>query len=123
MCDTGDITKAYPEELLSIEAFTKGKIKVGDCLTVDNIDVAADLVDPALSIEVKQQDPKFFTQETTTDVEKMFPYEFLQATMKNQGQAVFDEAGNVKTKDGQPWIGWRRDSSSALNSEQDAALH
>ena len=105
MCEAGDISKAYPEELLSIEAYTKGKIKVGDWITADNIDVVVDLVDPATYLEVKQQGRKFFIQETTTDVEKMFPYEFLQATMKNQGQAVFDEVGNVKTKDGQPWIG------------------
>ena len=30
MCEAGDITKAYPEELLHIEAYTKGKVKVGD---------------------------------------------------------------------------------------------
>ena len=34
--------KAYPEELLSIEAFTKGQIKVGDWITAENIDVVVD---------------------------------------------------------------------------------
>ena len=29
---TGDISKAYPEELTNIEAFTKGRIKVGDVI-------------------------------------------------------------------------------------------
>ena len=27
-----DITKAYPDELLSIEGYTKGKVSTGDCL-------------------------------------------------------------------------------------------
>jgi hypothetical protein len=26
----GDVTKAYPEELLSLDLYTKGKIKAGD---------------------------------------------------------------------------------------------
>ena len=30
MCESGDISKAYPDELLDIEVFTKGKVKVGD---------------------------------------------------------------------------------------------
>ena len=64
-----------------------------------------DLVDPALYIEVKQQGRKFFIQKTTTDIEKMFPHEYLQATIRNQGQAIFDADGNVTTKDGKPWIG------------------
>lgn len=105
MCEAGDITKAYPEELLHIEAYTKGKVKVGDWINADNVELVKDLIDPALYLEVKQQGRKFFIQETTTDVEKMFPYEFLQATIRNQGQAVFDEIGNVKTADGRPWIG------------------
>ena len=31
-CEAGDITKAYPEELWNIEAYTKGQIKVGDVM-------------------------------------------------------------------------------------------
>ena len=31
----GDITKAYPDELLSIEGYTKGKMKTGDMITAD----------------------------------------------------------------------------------------
>ena len=32
-----DISKAYPDELLSIEMYTKGKIKPGDVITKDNV--------------------------------------------------------------------------------------
>ena len=34
LCEAGDVNKAYPEELLSIEAYTKGVIKVGDIIDV-----------------------------------------------------------------------------------------
>ncbi|HCO59665.1 MAG TPA: hypothetical protein DIT58_05675, partial [Porticoccaceae bacterium] len=33
IADAGDITKAYPEELQSLEAYTKGKVKEGDFIT------------------------------------------------------------------------------------------
>jgi hypothetical protein len=33
------------------------------------------------------------------------PPAYLQAMLRNQGQTVFDAAGNVVTKDGRPWIG------------------
>jgi hypothetical protein len=34
-----------PAELLSIEAYTKGKIKPGDVLNADNVDIVKDLLD------------------------------------------------------------------------------
>lgn len=105
ICNSGDVSKVYPEELLSIEAYTKGKIKDGDVIDADNIDVVQDLVDPMIYQEVKQQGRKFFIMPTDTDIETMYPPYFLDATIKNQGQAVFDSDGNVKTKDGNPWIG------------------
>jgi len=46
MAASGDITRAYPDELTHIEAFTKGQIKVGDVIDADNIDLVQDLVDP-----------------------------------------------------------------------------
>ena len=33
-----DITKAYPEELLSVDAYTKGAIKTGDIVDANNVD-------------------------------------------------------------------------------------
>ena len=105
MTQAGDISKSYPEELLSIEAYTKGKVKTGDWITKDNIELVQDLVDPALFWEVTQDGRKFQIQATTTDVTKMFPHEFLEASMRNQGRAKLDEAGNVWTDDGSQWIG------------------
>jgi hypothetical protein len=105
LSESGDISKAYPDELLDISLYTKGKIKVGDEITADNIDVVKDIVDPMLYQEVKQQGRKFYIMATDTDASTMFPPKFLEATIKNQGQAKFDETGNVRTKDGKPWIG------------------
>ena len=46
MCRAGDASQAYPEELLSIEAYTKGQIKVGDVIDADNAPLIQDLLDP-----------------------------------------------------------------------------
>ena len=48
-----DITKAYPDELLSIEGYTKGKVSTGDMITADNVEYVKDLLDPIAYIEVK----------------------------------------------------------------------
>ena len=106
ICESGDITKAYPEELWNIEAYTKGKVKVGDVINADNIDLVQDLVDPILYQEVKQDGREFFIQETDTDVTRMYPPFYLDATISNQGKAAFDSNGNVVVKDsGANWIG------------------
>lgn len=106
ICKSGDITKAYPEELWNIEAYTKGKVKVGDTINADNIDLVQDLVDPILYQEVKQDGREFFIQETDTDVTRMYPPYYLDATLSNQGKAGFDSNGNVVVKDtGANWIG------------------
>lgn len=59
MAESGEIGRAYPDELLSIEAYTKGKVKDGDWIDKSNIELVQDLVDPALMIEVMQMDRKF----------------------------------------------------------------
>ena len=102
---SADITKAYPEELLSIEAYTKGKIKVGDYVSVDNVEYVKDLLDPTVYTQVSQMGRRIKIVETTTDVTRMFPHEYLEATLSNQGKARWDATGNVVTAEGKPWIG------------------
>jgi hypothetical protein len=103
--NTAEIDKAYPDELLSIELYTKGKVKVGDVITADNVEYVKDLLDPIAFIQVSQMGRRINIVETTRDVTKMYPHEYLEATLRNSGQAVFDETGNVFTKDGKRWIG------------------
>jgi hypothetical protein len=105
MVESETYDHVYPDELYDIELYTKGKIKTGDVIDASNIDVVQDLVDPILYQEVKQDGRKFWIEETQKSIEESFPPYFLDATIRNQGQAMFDEAGNVWTKDGEPWIG------------------
>ena len=102
---TGSVEKAYPEELTNIEAYTKGKVKVGDVINKDNIELVQDLVDPMLFWEVTQDNRSFYIAPTDMELEKMYPPYYLDATLRNYGQATFDEKGNVVTKEGKPWIG------------------
>ncbi len=102
---SGGIDTVYPDELQDVEAFTKGKVKLGDVIDADSIDLIQDIVDPILYQQVKQDRRKFFIHETPSAIETMYPPYFLDATIKNQGQAKFDDVGNVYHQDGQPWIG------------------
>ena len=93
----GDITKAYPEELLSIEAYTKGKIKTGDLITADNVEHVKDLLDPVAYVHVSQMGRQIRIVKTTTDATRLFPRKYLEATLRNQGKARLDADGNVVT--------------------------
>tara|TARA_Y100001934_G_C12276843_1_gene737794 strand:- start:369 stop:1475 length:1107 start_codon:yes stop_codon:yes gene_type:complete len=44
-------------------------------------------------------------RETTRDVMKLSPWEYMEASFRHRGQARFDDNGNVVTADGKPWIG------------------
>ena len=44
----GEITKAYPDEVRSIELQTKGKIKPGDVIDAKNVEHVKHLVDPIM---------------------------------------------------------------------------
>ena len=101
----GDASKAYPEELLSIEAYTKGKISVGDEVTAENVDVVRDLLDDIKYKQIKTMGRKLKVGKTTNDIYKLSPWEYIEATLSNQGKAQFDDRGNVVTAEGEPWIG------------------
>lgn len=105
MAHSGDSYRAYPEELTNIEAYTKGKIKVGDTISKDHVELVQDLLDPMVYQEVAQDQRTFFILPTQTKIEEQFPPFFMDATLKNWGQAQFGKNGNVYTKEGKPWIG------------------
>ena len=54
MAKSGDSFKAYPEKLTDSETYTKGKIKVGDLISKDNVELVQDLIDPMLFHEVSR---------------------------------------------------------------------
>ena len=106
IAQTGDISKAYPEELLSIEAYTKGKIKTGDYIDASNVDFVRDLLEPVRFEQIKTMGRKLKVVKTTTDVMRLSPWEYIEATLRNSGKGILDAHGNVVTKaDGKPWIG------------------
>ena len=104
--NTGDISKAYPEELTNIEAYTKGKIKTGDIVDASNVEYVKDILDPVAFIQITQQGRRIRIAPTTTDITELYPRDYLEATLRNQGMGAFNADGNVVVKDtGKPWIG------------------
>jgi len=103
---TGDISRAYPDELLSIEGYTKGRIKTGDTIDARNVELVKDLLEPVRYQQILTQGRRLKIGKTTTDVMRLSPWEYIEATLKNSGKAGFDAKGNVvDAANGQPWIG------------------
>jgi Protein of unknown function (DUF1329) len=102
---SGDISRAYPDELLSIEAYTKGKIRTGDEISAANVEWVKDLLEPIKYTQITKLGRRLKVAKTTTDVMRLSPWEYIEATARNRGQARFDAKGNVVTLAGKPWIG------------------
>ncbi len=100
-----DMSKAYPDELTSIEMYTKGKVKPGDIITANNVEHVKDLLDPVAYHQVKTMGRRIHIVEPVKDASSLFPAEFLEATLKNKGKAVLGKDNNVYTADGKPWVG------------------
>jgi hypothetical protein len=64
----GDVSKAYPDELLSIEGYTKGRIKTGDDIHAGNVELVKDLLEPIRFEQVLKQGRRLTVARTTTDV-------------------------------------------------------
>ena len=102
----GDVSKAYPEELRSIEGHTRGRIKTGDMITAANVEAVKDLLEPVRYEQILKQGRRLRIVKSTTDVMRLLPWEYTEATLKNAGRGVFDARGNVVDKTtGEPWIG------------------
>lgn len=105
---SGEILKAYPDELTSIEMQTKGKVKVGDYITAANVEHVKHLLDPVCYKQVKDMGRKIKIRESTKDVAgKMYSKGYWDATVRGQkaGGAKFGPDGNVMTADGKQWTG------------------
>jgi Protein of unknown function (DUF1329) len=101
----GEVTKAYPDELLSIENYTRGAISTGNEINAANVDQVKDLLEPIKYQQIKRMGRKLRVVKTTTDLMQLGPWEYIEATARNAGQAQFDAQGNIVTKEGRPWIG------------------
>ncbi len=90
-----DIKMAYPDEQISIEEHTKGKISVGDTITADNLEHVEHLLDPIAVEEVRNDGRQIKIREATTDVMDLFEEPFLEQTIANRGKTVVDDDGNI----------------------------
>lgn len=101
----GDISKVYPDELLSIELYTKSRIKPGDVIDKDNVEHVWELLDPIKRKQIVEMGRKLTVKDSTRDLAKLMPIPYLEATVRNKGQARFNDKGNVVDAGGNPWIG------------------
>lgn len=102
---SGELTGAYPEELLSIEEWSRGKLSAGDYVTADNVDLVRNLLDPIRYEQIATMGRCLKIAATTTDVMRLSPRRYMEATFRNAGRARFDDRRNVVTDRGEPWIG------------------
>lgn len=103
-----DVNKAYPDEHLSIEMYTKGKISTGDYITADNVDIVKELLDPIVFNQIKTMNRRIKIRKTETDFKRMFPYEYYQRTLEHLhsgNRAKFNDKGNIVGQDGKVWGG------------------
>lgn len=101
----GSVEVAYPEELLSLEAYTGGKLGTGSVIDVSNVELVKDLLDPIQFTQIAQMGRLLVVRPTTTEIMDLCARDYVEATLRNAGQATFSDDGNVVTLDGKPWIG------------------
>jgi hypothetical protein len=101
----GNCEAAYPPELLSIEAYTKGKLKPGDVLSAENVDIVRDLLDPGAYWQIKHDRRLVDLAPTETNLGRLMPMPYLQKTLTNKGKHRIFPNGNVYTLGGKPWTG------------------
>jgi len=101
----GDCAAAYPPELLSIAEYSKGKLKIGGALDASNVDIARDLLDPVTYWQIKNDGRIVELGGTETEMSRLMPASYLEATLRNNGVHRIFPDGNLYTADKKPWIG------------------
>jgi len=101
------LREALPaEETLDIEKLTQGKVKVGDLITKDNVDLVKDFL-TAGAYQLVKEGMVIIIQESPK------PYEVVpkwyraesERIHKEYGEPVIDQNAVIYTKDGKPWPG------------------
>lgn len=87
----------------TIDELTKGKVKIGDMITKDNVDLVKDYLSLGLYQCVKNG--MVLRMGKSSPLEKITPRTYLVATERNKGKAVIDDHGVVRLKDGSEWPG------------------
>ena len=104
-----NISKAYPEEMTSIEAQTKGKVKVGDYITKDNVEYVKHLLDPGAYEQISGvEGRKIRIKAPTLNPRDLQPGPYYDATVadvKSGHKAKWDANGNPVDQAGNRWQG------------------
>lgn len=104
-----NIQKAYPDELLSIEAQSKGKVKVGDYITKDNVEYVKHLLDPGAIEQITgPEGRKIRIKAPTLNPRELVNVPYYEATVQDVQsghQGKFDANGNVVDENGKRWQG------------------
>ena len=98
------IAAAYPEAILSIEKYTKGKVKPGMIISKDNADLVKDFSPEGLYVEL-QRGAQIKIADPTMAPDAIVAPHWVELTLRNRGKAVLDGKGQLWSPDGQPWIG------------------
>ena len=101
----GSAEGVYPDELLSLTAYTQGAIQEGDTINADNVESVRELLDPIQYLQVSEMGRELNVVAPTQDLYRLSPWEYIEATLRHQGRARFADDGNVVTTEGKPWIG------------------
>src|SRR3989338_9011634 len=81
------IAAAYPDEVLSIEKYTKGRVKPGMVISKDNADLIKDLCAEGLYVELGRGS-EIKIDKTSLDPAAFQPEAWIEATLRNKGQAI-----------------------------------
>lgn len=90
-----NIKMAYPEDLYSLEAQTKGKVNTGDVIDASNVEHVKHLLDPIAVHEILHDGKKINTRASTHEITDLMEDPFLEATLKNWGKNITDESGQA----------------------------
>lgn len=101
----GTAARAYPEELRSIEAYTRGRLTAGQSVTADTVHLVKDLLDPVRYHQVAHLGRRLDLVAGTGELMRLSPWEYVEATLRHAGRARVAADGNVVADDGRPWIG------------------
>ena len=89
----GDTEGVYPDELLSLDMYTGGKIAAGDTIHADNVEFVRDLLDDIKYEQILSMGRRLQVAPTATDIMQLSPRDYIEATMRNQGRARFNDQG------------------------------
>lgn len=107
--DLDNVQKAYPDEMLSVESQTKGKVKVGDYITKDNVEHVKHLLDPGVYQQVVGPEGRKIRIKAPTlnprDLNNARYYDATQADIKAGHHAKWDANGNAVDENGKKWQG------------------